>query len=222
MKRMWDWSFLKGSFPLIGSDGKINGTANGNVPIVAAADMGLSLSATVAKYGMAFIVGAAIPVLILLQDAGSSIYNATAIMPKTNNAGRSAISAGNIAASTLNSVDFSAVLPVNITVAGPAYTDVTSGAGWTGSVNYGVENDTLHIKGTLTVGSSQIASGSTLFTLPAGFQPSTQFTHGSAVNTGVGASATFSGVVITTGGAIINQAILAANTTYNICITCAK
>lgn len=193
---------------------------NDIVPVIQSADVGMTLQNTLAKYGgLVFIPSTS--TLLILKDSGSQIY-VTAMTPQDPNSARYGLMQGPMPYGTLNNINFASILASNLMAIGPVYTTVSSGTGWSGTVKYGIENDTLHIKGTITVGASAIAANSVLLSLPSNFRPDYQFTHGSAINTGAANSATFSGVVVGTDGSVVNQAILAANTTYNICITCAK
>lgn len=96
------------------------------------------------------------------------------------------------------------------------FTSVTSiNTSLGGTPTYGIENSTLHIRGSFTP-TSNIASGSKLFS--TGQSLNTKMTDDSAINTGSTGAETFVGISIQTNGDVYCLGALTSGVTYNIAV----
>lgn len=93
-------------------------------------------------------------------------------------------------------------------------TNITTGLG--GVPVVGIENSTLHIKGTFTP-TATIAAGTKLFSTSQTL--GARMTHGSAINSGTAGSETFVGISIQTNGDVYCLGALTSGVTYNIAVT---
>lgn len=85
-----------------------------------------------------------------------------------------------------------------------------------GTIQFGQENSTLHIKGLFSIQNATIPAGTKLFTAA---QIDYIMTHGSAINSGTAGNETFVGLSIQTNGDVYNLAPLILGTTYRIAVT---
>ena len=85
-----------------------------------------------------------------------------------------------------------------------------------GTVQYGIENSTLHIHGAFTP-TETIAAGTKLFSTEQTL--GAKMTHGSAINTGTTGAETFVGISIQTNGDVYCLGALTSGVAYNIAVT---
>ena len=93
-------------------------------------------------------------------------------------------------------------------------TNIATGLG--GVPVYGIENSTLHIKGTFTP-TQNIAAGTKLFSTSQTL--TARMTHSSAINSGAAGAETFVGISIQTNGDVYCLGALTSGVAYNIAVT---
>lgn len=120
----------------------------------------------------------------------------------------------NLSFNTATFGDFGQTLAIRVPISFANVTDINANLG--GTPQYGVENSTLHIKGTFTP-SSTIAAGTKLFSTNQTLDA--RMTHGSAINAGSTGSESFVGISIQTNGDVYCLGALTSGVVYSIAVT---